>query len=229
MIHLGRFVAGLLSVLGFPFHVLICACIKLGDGGPTLYRARRLGLHGVTFEMLKYRTMDVRCKAVIRSDFKAVVHPRDPRVTALGRFLRCGLDEFAQVAKILRGEMAWVGPRPDEDWMLANYGPLTRERLALRPGITGFAQVLNSRETPIEDGYSLDIWYLRHRGFWLDLWIVAATPCFIAGWKSIGRSRLLQLRESTEFRQLVVACAEELARARGREEVWIDAGGERHR
>lgn len=213
MSYLGRFAALFVSLVGLPLHLLICACIKVADGGPALYRSRRLGLNGVAFDMLKYRTMDVRCKAVVRRDFKAIVYADDPRVTAVGRYLRWGIDEFAQVVNILRGEMSWIGPRPDEDWMPANYGPLTRQRLLLTPGITGFAQVLNSREHSTARGYALDIWYQRHRNLAVDLWIVAVTPLFVLGWKSLGRRKLARLAECEEFQALERDCIAEIERA----------------
>jgi lipopolysaccharide/colanic/teichoic acid biosynthesis glycosyltransferase len=203
-------VAGLVCVAASPFHFCLCLLIRLWDAGPALYRSERLGSDGVLFQLLKYRTMKVDSAPVLAQGFKVIVEEGDLRVTGFGRLLRCGLDELPQLWNIVRGEMAWVGPRPDLPWMLPCYGRLTRERLSSLPGITGLAQVLNSRDCPTATGYALDIWYKRHRSFWLDLWIVMVTPTFILGWRSLGSRRLGKLMESTEIRELVARCKEEI-------------------
>jgi lipopolysaccharide/colanic/teichoic acid biosynthesis glycosyltransferase len=210
---LGRIAATFIALIGFPFHLVLCFCIRLADGQPALYRSLRLGRLGVPFEMLKYRTMKVGCDAVVRPDFRIVVSERDARVTAVGRVLRCGIDECAQIGNVLRGEMAWIGPRPDEAWMLGNYGPVIRERLQSVPGITGLAQVLNCRECSTARAYAIDIWYIHNRSVLLDLWIVAVTPLFIAGWRSVGRRRLDALVNLPEFLELENQCANELGSA----------------
>ena len=210
----GRILAVLFSVAAAPIHLLLCLLIRLCDAGPALYRSERLGLEGKAFEMLKYRTMKVNSAPVLAVGFKVVVEPSDPRVFCLGTGLRCGIDELPQVWNIIREEMAWVGPRPDLPWILPQYGPITRGRLSVLPGITGLAQVMDSRNLPTAEGYAIDLWYSRHCGFWLDLWIAAVTPLFIAGWRSVGRRRLEKLRDSGEFRSLRELCERELAVAK---------------
>ncbi len=207
---LGRTVAALVCVAGAPIHLCLSCLIKILDGGPVLYWSPRLGYDGRPFQLPKYRTMKVDSPPVVTIGFKTIVAVGDPRVTTIGSWLRCGIDELPQVWNIVRGEMAWLGPRPDEAWMLANYGPLSRERLSLAPGITGFAQVLNSRDGATEVGYAIDIWYKRHRSFWLDLWIVLVTPVFILGWRSLGSRRLRKLMECGEFLELVAQCKQEI-------------------
>jgi Bacterial sugar transferase len=123
-----------------------------------------------------------------------IVKERDPRVTALGRFLRCGIDELPQLWNIVKGQMAWAGPRPDPDWMLPHYGQTCCKRSQALPGITGFAQILNSRFLSTAEAFALDIWYICHRTWMLDAYIILATPLYMAGWHSIGRKRLQNLR-----------------------------------
>lgn len=206
----GRIAALLVCVVGFPLHLLICFCIRIADGGPAIYRDQRVGRFEKPFSMLKYRTMKVNCKPLVRAGSKIVVENNDPRVTALGRFLRCGIDELPQIANIARGEMSWIGPRPVPISVLSKYGPTIRERFKVHPGITGLPQILNSRCCPSAQVFATEIWYFRHRTWWLDLWIVALTPLFICGWKSVGQKRLDALRRMPEFRDLEERCQEEL-------------------
>ncbi len=178
---LGRAAAAAAVAAGWPLHLLISLAVRLGDGGPALYRARRMGRNGRIYDLLKYRSMKVGSRPVVAGDFKVVTVANDSRITPIGRFLRYGLDELPQLFNVLRGEMAWIGPRPDEPWMLPNYGPAVRGRLTVAPGITGLAQICDGRHLTTADSYALDLWYIRHRSLPLDLWIALATPVFIAG------------------------------------------------
>ena len=209
----GRSIAGLICLFGLPLHIFLSVLIKSCDPGPVLYRCSRLGRGGVPFTLLKYRTMKVNARSIVTNGFKTVVTAGDPRVTKLGHWLRSGIDELPQLWNIIRGEMAWVGPRPDEAWMLPNYGPESKRRLSIVPGITGLAQVLNSRDLPIAESYAIDLWYLDHRGLLIDSWIVFVTPLFMAGWKKVGCGRLNKLRTSPIFERLRYACDTELSSA----------------
>jgi lipopolysaccharide/colanic/teichoic acid biosynthesis glycosyltransferase len=211
---MGRTIALLICVIAFPFHLLICAVIRLNDGGPALHRCFRVGKSGCVFRLLKYRSMKVNAAHFLSPALKMVVHSGDPRVTSLGRWLRCGIDELPQLWNIVKGEMAWIGPRPDPDWMLTHYGPTSRERQRTLPGITGFAQLLNSRNLSTSEGYALDVWYIAHRTLWLDLWIILATPLFMAGGRSLGKHRLERLRNNFEFGNLCRKCDEEFIRSK---------------
>lgn len=211
---IGRVIAGALVLAGLPVHLAICALIWLGDRGSPLYRASRTGKGGVPFVMLKYRTMRVNCAAHVDSDFKSFVRPNDPRVSIVGRILRAsGVDELPQLINILRGEMSWVGPRPDESWMWPNYGGSIRRRVSVKPGITGLAQIFDGRALSTASSYAVDIWYICHRSFWVDLYVVAATPLFLAGFHSIGQSMMRSLI-SDEFSGLELICSCEIQAAR---------------
>jgi undecaprenyl phosphate N,N'-diacetylbacillosamine 1-phosphate transferase len=212
-IAVGRVISSLICLLGLPIHLLLIVLIRLCDPGPGLYRSSRLGKDGVPFTLLKYRTMKLNAPSIVTTQFKAIVAESDPRVTRLGKWLRSGIDELPQFWNIVRGEMEWVGPRPDEAWMLPNYGPVSKRRLECLPGITGLAQVLNSRNLSTAESYAIDLWYLEHRGFWLDAWIVFMTPLFMTGWVSIGGGILQNLRSSPEFNSLHEACEAELSAA----------------
>jgi len=213
MAAVGRIVAFLVCVLALPVHLIICVLIRLNDGHAAIHHCERLGRYGTPYIMFKYRTMQMGCPALMESGFKAVVQKADPRVTPLGRFLRCGIDELPQLWNIVRGEMAWIGPRPDESWMLSNYGATTKQRLMIAPGITGMAQVLDSRNQPTAVGYAIDLWYMRHATFFDDLWVISATPLFILGWRSLGKPYLADLLRVPEFASLVSCCQAELDEA----------------
>lgn len=216
IVKLGRAIAGLICIVGMPIHICIYTRIRTYDSGPALYRSRRLGKNGVCFSMLKYRTMKVDSPPIVTEGFKTVVIEADSRVTGPGAWLRCGIDELPQLWNIVRGEMAWVGPRPDEEWMLPNYGVQCGQRLLLVPGITGYAQVLNSRSVSTSEGYAIDLWYKAHRSIWLDFWIMIVTPFIIGGWRTVGANRLNKLRLKPEFEQIRQRCDAELALAENR-------------
>jgi lipopolysaccharide/colanic/teichoic acid biosynthesis glycosyltransferase len=207
---LGRATALLVCVVGLPIHLAVCLAIRLQDLGPAIYSCRRLGCDGTSYTMFKYRSMTVGCSPLIGSGFKVAVAKNDTRVTPLGRILRCGIDELPQLWNVVRGEMAWVGPRPDESWMLPKYGLACHERLHSKPGITGLAQVLDSRNFPTALGYAIDIWYNRYRTLFLDLWVISRTPFFVLGWRSIGSARLRRLLRDEELLGIAAACEKEV-------------------
>jgi lipopolysaccharide/colanic/teichoic acid biosynthesis glycosyltransferase len=178
-----------------PLVAILAVAVAVTSRGGAFHRARRLGRDGRVFSCLKLRTMYPGAPMIVSADAKTVVEEDDPRVTPLGRVLRNGLDELPQLWNVLKGDMGLVGPRPDADWMLPRYTPTIRRRLRLRPGITGLAQVLDSRGVlTTAQGYAVDAWYTEHHSFVMDIWIVAATFVYLAGGKDIGQSRLRYLR-----------------------------------
>jgi lipopolysaccharide/colanic/teichoic acid biosynthesis glycosyltransferase len=206
----GRLFAVLAVIAFAPFHLAIAALIFLGDRGPVFYRSVRIGKDGRPFEIFKYRSMQVGCVARIDDGFKTVVDKCDARVTAVGRILRCGLDEIPQLLNVIRGEMAWIGPRPDEPWMAPHYGCVIRRRLSFAPGITGLAQVCGSRHLATPQVYALEIWAARHRTAALTLRIIAMTPLFVLGWRTVGRSLLNRMLMNSEVLEIERACEREL-------------------
>ena len=163
-----------------PLLVLIAVLIRLDSQGPAWFRQTRTGLNGRQFQIYKFRTMRVQEEgAVVRQATKG-----DPRVTRIGAILRkTSLDELPQLLNVLRGQMALVGPRPHPLALDAYYGaeiPVYNHRFAVKPGITGWAQINGSRgETPtvahMQRRAELDLWYIEHQSFGLDLQILVRT------------------------------------------------------
>jgi len=165
--------AAIALVLLSPFLLVAAIAIRLGGPGPVLYRQRRVGLGGREFEMLKLRTMVEGSDPV---GVGTVVTRDDPRVTRAGRVLRrTSLDEVPNLLNVLRGEMAIVGPRPTIPAQVDDYTPRQRRRHEVLPGITGWAQVRGRAGVPWEERIELDLWYVEHRSFALDLRILLET------------------------------------------------------
>ena len=171
--------SGSLLVLASPFLLGSAVAIKLDDGGPVLYRQRRVGKDGVEFELLKLRTMVVGAEKLGAG---YAVDEGDPRITRAGRVLRrLSLDELPQLWNVLRGDMSLIGPRPTLAYQVERYTPRQRRRLEVKPGITGWAQVHGRAKLPWDERIELDVWYVEHRSFWLDLKILAKTPFALFG------------------------------------------------
>jgi len=159
----------LLVMLALPL-ALLALFIRIRLGSPVLFRQQRPGLHGKLFLMVKFRTMtDAR-------NAQGELLPDAERLTTVGRALRASsLDEVAELWNVLGGDMGLVGPRP----LLPEYLPLYNEHQArrheVRPGITGWAQVNGRNALSWEDRFDLDVWYVDHRSFALDLRILALT------------------------------------------------------
>ncbi len=159
-----------LVLLLLPVIVATALAIAWVMGAPVLFRQLRPGLHGRPFGIFKFRTMAEATAA----DGQPLAD--EMRMTPLGRFLRrFSLDELPQLFNVLKGDMSLVGPRP----LLMEYLPLyTTEQMRrheVRPGITGWTQVNGRNALSWEDKFALDVWYVDHRSFWLDLKILAMT------------------------------------------------------
>ena len=148
--------------------------VKFEDGGPVLYRQRRVGRGGEEFELLKIRTMVVGAE---RLGAGYAVDRGDPRITRAGRILRrLSIDELPQLWNVVRGDMSVIGPRPTLRYQVERYTTRQRRRLEVKPGITGWAQIHGRAALPWEDRIELDVWYVEHRSPGLDLKILARTP-----------------------------------------------------
>lgn len=161
--------AAALLVLGVPLLFLIWQ-VRRKLGSPVLFRQTRPGLHGKSFQMVKFRTMtDARGPGgQLLSDAE--------RLTPFGRFLRAtSLDELPELWNVLKGDMSLVGPRPLLMDYLPLYTPEQARRHEVRPGITGWAQINGRNALSWEQKFVLDTWYVDHRTFWLDLKILALT------------------------------------------------------
>ena len=181
-------VAAIGLVVLSPVLAAISIAIKAGSPGPLVYRGKRVGLNGDTFEMLKFRTMVVDADKIGGSS----TPEDDPRVTPIGKKLRrYKLDELPQLINVLKGDMSFVGPRPQVQWAVDLYTPEEREILKVRPGITDEASLRFSNEAEILKGSKdpdkdyiekihpekmrLSLEYVRNRSFSGDLSIIART------------------------------------------------------
>lgn len=191
-------VAGSAAAMFFlsPVFGAVAVAIKLSSKGPVLFKQPRLGQHGKTFTVLKFRSMRADCDPKIHQQYveqfiagqvdgssEEAAKPvfkiqKDPRVTAIGRFIRkTSLDELPQFWNVLRGDMSLVGPRPSLAYEYKAYELWHRRRvLEIKPGITGLWQVEGRSRTRFDDMVRLDLKYARVWSIWLDLKILAATP-----------------------------------------------------
>lgn len=174
--------ATLLAVL-LPLLALIALAVRLDSSGSILYRARRVGRHGSSFDMLKFRTM-IQDRRVRRAapppptGDRRRVHKSvgDPRVTRLGRFLRRGsLDELPQLWNVLRGDMSLIGPRPEMPDIVARYDLWQHARHEVSPGITGWWQVNRDGTRLMHEATEFDLYYVEHMSWRLDLLILFRT------------------------------------------------------
>ena len=178
--------ASLGLVLASPFLAAAAIAIKLDGGGPVLYRQQRVGKDGREFELVKLRTMVVGAE---RQGAGWAVDHGDPRITRVGSVLRrVSLDEVPQLWNVVRGEMSLIGPRPTLAYQVEQYTPHQRKRLAVRPGITGWAQVQGRASLPWEERIELDVWYVEHRSPSLDLKILVRTPFALFGGTYKGKT-----------------------------------------
>jgi lipopolysaccharide/colanic/teichoic acid biosynthesis glycosyltransferase len=171
--------ASIALALASPALAVAALAVKLEDGGPVLYRQRRVGLRGEEFELVKLRTMVVGAE---RRGAGWAVNEGDPRITRVGRLLRrLSLDELPQLWNVVRGEMSLIGPRPTLSYQVERYTPRQRRRLDVKPGITGWAQIHGRARLPWDERIELDLWYVDHRSPALDLKILLRTPLALFG------------------------------------------------
>ncbi len=172
-------VSATLLVLSAPVVAAAMAAIRLESRGSALYRQRRIGRDGRPFDVLKLRTMVDGAEHVGAG---LAVDENDSRITRVGAFLRrTSLDELPNLVNVLRGEMSLIGPRPTVPVQVERYTPRQRGRLAIRPGITGWAQVNGRASLPWSERIELDLYYIEHRSLALDLRILWRTPAMVLG------------------------------------------------
>jgi lipopolysaccharide/colanic/teichoic acid biosynthesis glycosyltransferase len=163
-------VAGTALALLSPLLALAARAFRLETPGRVIYRQRRVGKDGHEFDVLKLRTMVDGAEHIGAG---LAVNTGDARITRVGRLLRrTSLDELPNLVNVLRGEMAIVGPRPTLPSQVAQYTERELGRLAVRPGITGWAQVNGRTSLPWTQRIELDLWYIEHRSWRLDLKIL---------------------------------------------------------
>jgi sugar transferase (PEP-CTERM system associated) len=172
-------ISAVLLVLALPLMIVAAIAIKLDSGGPVFYCQERVGLHGRPFTLFKFRSMRVDAEAGGRPRWAS---QKDPRVTRVGAVIRLArIDELPQLLNVLRGEMSFIGPRPERPHFVAQLEqiiPYYRERASVKPGITGWAQVNYPYGASVEDArakLSYDLYYVKNRSLILDLLILIST------------------------------------------------------
>jgi sugar transferase EpsL len=167
-------VASVGLVLGAPVIAALAVAVRLTMGGPVLFRQARAGRRGVTFEVVKFRTMRNPRPGEEGPEFDEV------RLTRLGRLMRStSLDELPTLLNVVRGEMALVGPRPLPVRYLPRYSPHHGRRHEVRPGITGWAQCHGRNTLSWDDQLDMDVWYVDHRSLRLDLQVLSRTAATV--------------------------------------------------
>lgn len=188
----------LVLILFSPVYLILGLLIALSSEGPIFYIQERVGKNYKPFNCIKFRTMVSNADEMLMQMMETSPHLRqefeanfklkkDPRITTIGRFLRItSLDEFPQFWNVLKGDMSVVGPRPLVAEELPKYGCYIDQILTIRPGITGLWQVSGRNDIPYPRRVQIDLYYVKFRTLWLDLWIVLKTIGVIIIPKSNG-------------------------------------------
>jgi len=188
--------AGTGLILSSPLWLLFAAAIRLEDGGPVFYSQERVGFGGQVFDALKFRSMRIDAEAGVGA-VQAIED--DPRVTRIGRFMRrTAMDELPQLWNIFRGDMSFVGPRALRPGEVESAGgaavridqiPGYEARIAVRPGLTGIAQIYAPRDVPRRQKFRYDRLYVHQQSMSLDcrLILLSFWISFLGTWESRGR------------------------------------------
>lgn len=183
---IGFFISALALLIIWPLLLIIAIIVKLDSKGPAVFVQDRLTLGGRVFKMYKFRTMVVNAE---KQGTGAYSFDKDPRITKVGNILRkLSLDELLQIVNILKGDMAFVGPRPILTYHPCKYEDYTDEEktvFTVRPGISGWAQVNGRNSVDWEERFKLNEWYVQHVSLWLDIKIVFMTIAQVFSRKEI--------------------------------------------
>lgn len=180
------------AILMIPIGIIIAVSalfIKAEDGGPVFYMADRTGRYGRIFKMYKLRSMKVNAPDIRLADGSTFNGDDDPRVTRFGKIARrTSIDELPQVINILKGDMTFIGPRPDTPVGSAAYTEEEKIILTVRPGITGYNQAVNRNSVLTKEKLQNDIYYVKHLSIWFDIKIVFMTIATVLGHKHVNRA-----------------------------------------
>lgn len=173
-----------------PLLAAVAILVRLKLGTPVLFRQERPGRAGVPFKVVKFRTMT---DAV---DAAGKLLPDDARLTTFGKFLRTTtLDEFPQMWNVFVGDMSVVGPRPLLMRYLPRYNAFQTQRMLVKPGVTGWAQVNGRNALSWEEKFALDVWYVQNQSLWLDLRIVVKTLFVVFGRRNVNSTNAATMEE----------------------------------
>ena len=174
-----------LLVVSAPVVGLAALAVRLESPGHPIYKQRRVGLEGHAFEVYKLRTM---VSGAEHMGSGMAVDEGDTRITKIGALLRrTSIDELPNLWNILKGEMSLVGPRPTIQVQVDNYTERQRGRLAVKPGLTGWAQVNGRASLPWHERIELDLWYVEHASLLLDLRIMVASVRMVTTGRGLYR------------------------------------------
>lgn len=180
------------AILMIPIGIVIgisAIFIRAEDKGPVFYMADRIGRFGSVFKMFKLRSMKVNAPDIRLADGSTYNGEDDPRVTKFGKFARkTSVDELPQIINILKGDMSFIGPRPDTPMYLDKYTNEERIVLTVRPGITGYNQAINRNSVLTKEKLKNDIYYVKNLSLWFDIKIVFMTIATVIGHKNINRA-----------------------------------------
>ncbi len=190
-----RFLDIVLSICALPFILPFCLILSiaiiLDDPGVPFYNGKRLGKNGTVFKMYKLRTMKQNAPDLRNPDGSTYNAEDDERLTRVGRFLRkYSLDELPQILNVLKGDMSFVGPRPDLTSQKALYEGNEADKLSVLPGITGYAQVTCRNAAPWKERIQLDIYYINHLSFRMDWKIIIKSISTVLSAKNIYTSEM---------------------------------------
>jgi lipopolysaccharide/colanic/teichoic acid biosynthesis glycosyltransferase len=195
--------AALLTLPALPIVLLAALLVRLTSRGPAFYTQTRVGRNGRLFSIIKIRTMIHNCESLTGPRWSM---PGDPRITPVGWFLRAThLDELPQLLNVLRGDMSLIGPRPERPEFLPELEqalPIYRQRLNVRPGVTGLAQVQLPPDTNLESvrrKLAHDLYYIRHLSPWLDFSLLLCTAFYALGVPFRILSRALRVPSSADI------------------------------
>ncbi len=181
------------SVILLPFvllvSVILIPCIYFEDKGSPFFKAPRLGKNGKTFIMYKFRSMKVNAPDIRNADGTTFNSDTDPRVTKVGRFIRkTSLDELPQVFNVLKGDMSFIGPRPDLPDALKVYTGNEVDRNNVRPGITGYSQAYFRNKIDIHERFRQDVYYTENVSFVSDFKIFLKTISTVVFRRNVYRN-----------------------------------------
>jgi lipopolysaccharide/colanic/teichoic acid biosynthesis glycosyltransferase len=180
----------LLGIIALPFlaleFIIVAPLIYFEDKGTIFYSAARVGKNGKSFVMHKYRSMFMDAPSFKLEDGSTYTAADDPRQTRVGKFLRqTSLDELPQVLNVLKGDMSFIGPRPDLPEEVALHREEEGRKLVVRPGISGYAQVYGRNAIAWRDRLALDVYYVDHQSFALDTKIFFKTFAVVFAQKGV--------------------------------------------
>lgn len=177
---LKRMLGIVFAIIALPIVLLVMIILKpliyIEDRGPLFYVSKRAGKNAKTFNMYKFRSMKVNSPNILNSDGSTYNSEFDDRQTKIGKFLRkSSIDELPQILNILKGDMAWIGPRPVLDSQALTFTKEEQDKFKVLPGITGYTQAYNRNQLSSHDERMMDAWYANHVNFLLDVKIFFKT------------------------------------------------------